>query len=98
MLTLEMVMDVEGGGLRFKVEGADADSPEWGAVMAKLCQNERFLNGWSHGSGRKFARPPVRRVTRLTGGLNGLSRDSNPLCASEPAYEPFESRVIGEGW
>ena len=64
-----------------------------GAVMAKLCQNERFLNGRSHGSsGRKFARPPVRRV------LNGLSRDSNPLCASEPAYEPFESRVVGEGW
>ena len=26
-------------------------------------------------------RPPVRRVARLTGGLNGFVRDSNPLWA-----------------
>ena len=31
---------------------------EWGAVMAKLCQNERFLNGRSNGSGRKICETP----------------------------------------
>ena len=67
---------------------------EWGAVMAKLCQNERFLNGRSNGSGRKFARPPVRHVTCLTGGLNGFSRDSNPLWVVLPAA----TTVVARRW
>ena len=41
--------------------------------MAKLCQNERFLNGRSNGSGRKFARPPVIHVSWISRVLTDVA-------------------------